>query len=535
MEMIAKSFDVALFENKSANYPNVPPFNPSKCYPEYPLQTDKFLCTENNVYESVRETLRLLKFDADHFGTKSWNPFRDLISPGNKVVIKPNLVSDWHWSNGDLFSIITHPSVIRAVVDYCYIALKGDGEIIIADSPILECDFNALLRKTDLQSISNFYKGELSFDVKILDLRPYCWGNRLSSNRLELEGDPLGYVSVNLHEDSNLAHLDSKKFWCVDDHREETPKYHNDMTHKYLISKTVLSADCVILIPKLKVHRKVGVTLNVKCLVGIVGNKQCLPHFRMGTPVEGGDSSPDICNAKIRAVLKFKTIISDFLSKNNVTYDLKNRFINYLYKNNLGLRFSINSLLKDKSLFSPLSVGTYGNVDKRIGQFQGGSWHGNDTTWRMAADLYQIFFFADTNGKMKMESTRNVFSIIDGIVGGEGDGPLAPTARHCGVILGGLNPVAVDLVATRLMGLDFSRLKMYQEILNSNKWTILSKNEVCQIDVKSNNPKYVDILRNNGNKHLQFEPPVGWKNITYTGCYKEHENESGLERITNAQ
>ena len=506
--MTAKSLDVALFKNESAHYPSSPPFNPSKRYPEYPFQTDNSRSRDNDVYEAVRETLSLLKFDPDNFGSKKWNPFRNLIHPGNSVVVKPNFVSDRHWNNGDLFSVITHPSVIRAVVDYCYIALKGVGEIIIADSPVPECDFNSLLNATRLQSISSLYKKQLSFDVKILDLRPYYWGNSLESNRQELPGDPLGYATVNLKENSTLSHLNSRKFWSTNNNREETAKYHNNKTHKYLISQTILSADCVILLPKLKVHRKVGVTLNAKSLVGTVGNKQCLPHFRMGTPVEGGDSIPDNPNTKVRAFLKVKSIISDILSKNTATEKMKTSLMHRLHKNNLLSTISINSFMKD-------TLHSHANTENRTLQFNGGSWQGNDTAWRMVADLYHIFFFADKKGNMNLEPKRNVFSIVDGITGGDGDGPLSPTSKRCGIILGGLNPIAVDLVAARLMGIDYNRLKLYQEILNSSKWTILSMSEISQIKIESNDPKYADILKDDRQGYLRFEPPLGWKNIKY--------------------
>src|SRR5205823_2339552 len=39
------------------------------------------------------------------------------IKPGDRVVIKPNLVRDWHPDGRDLYSVITHPAIIRAVVD----------------------------------------------------------------------------------------------------------------------------------------------------------------------------------------------------------------------------------------------------------------------------------------------------------------------------------------------------------------------------------------------------------------------------------
>lgn len=49
-------------------------------------------------------------------------------------------------------------------------------------------------------------------------------------------------------------------------------------------------------------------------------------------------------------------------------------------------------------------------------------------------------------------------AIIDGIVGMEGDGPLAGTARHVGAIVMGLDPLAVDATGCRLMGLPPERL-----------------------------------------------------------------------------
>lgn len=46
------------------------------------------------------------------------------------------------------------------------------------------------------------------------------------------------------------------------------------------------------------------------------------------------------------------------------------------------------------------------------------------------------------------------FSIVDGIVGMEGDGPIMGTPVSSGVIVMGRNPVAVDATATRLMKID---------------------------------------------------------------------------------
>ena len=56
-----------------------------------------------------------------------------------------------------------------------------------------------------------------------------------------------------------------------------------------MIAPAVLSSDVVISVPKLKVHRKVGTTLNLKNMVGINSDKNHLAHYRVGPPSKGGD------------------------------------------------------------------------------------------------------------------------------------------------------------------------------------------------------------------------------------------------------
>jgi len=58
---------------------------------------------------------------------------------------------------------------------------------------------------------------------------------------------------------------------------------------------------------------------------------------------------------------------------------------------------------------------------------------------------------------------RTVLTVIDGIVAGEGEGPLAPAAVPLGVILAATDPVALDLAAVRLMGFDEARLPKLRE------------------------------------------------------------------------
>ena len=55
-------------------------------------------------------------------------------------------------------------------------------------------------------------------------------------------------------------------------------------------------------------------------------------------------------------------------------------------------------------------------------------------------------------------TVRPRLSIVDGIVGMEGDGPIMGTARHVGVIAMGTDPVAVDATCARLIGFDPARI-----------------------------------------------------------------------------
>ncbi|MCV6004648.1 DUF362 domain-containing protein, partial [Escherichia coli] len=44
--------------------------------------------------------------------------------------------------------------------------------------------------------------------------------------------------------------------------------------HQYLVSRDIIEADVVINLPKLKTHKKAGLTCALKNLIGINGNKE---------------------------------------------------------------------------------------------------------------------------------------------------------------------------------------------------------------------------------------------------------------------
>lgn len=482
---------VAAVQDPSCDYPEEPPFNPQGGYPEYPLSMIN--PRGNSTYELVRKSFAELGLDQKDFGSPRWNPLGEVVGPGESVVIKPNFVLSDHHEGGDLFSIITHASVIRAVVDYVYIALHGKGRIIIADTPQMDCNFQELLERTRLESIRELYRKERNFEIEILDLRSFWLDTEkgwYSKNRHKLSGDPAGEVVFDLGKESLFYGVTNyDRFYGADFNRDETIAYHHGETHRYVLSKTILSADVVISVPKLKTHKKVGVTLNLKGLVGTVVNKNCLVHYTLGSPSEGGDQFPDgMLNAREKAFVGLQRLAFDkLLSRKNRLSDVTYRIGRFIMKHSL----------------SPLGFRL--PQEKQI--LDAGNWYGNDSAWRMAVDLYRILLYADKEGRLRREPVRKAFSVVDGIVGGECNGPLTPKAKRSGTVITGSNLGAVDLVSATLMGFDVGKIKMLKQVVDDyDSFRLLA----AKIEVLGNLGSVDLVLSTDKSRYLDFEPHPGW-------------------------
>lgn len=424
-------------------YNQEPPFHPDTRFPELPF-TD-VSTAPNWPYALARKLFLDLGFDRERYGSAAWNPLGHLIQPGQTVVVKPNFVCSANDGGQDLFAMITHPSVLRALVDYAYVALRGQGRIVIADSPQMDCDWAELMRAQRLDAIQQFYQSRFRFPIEICDLRNFTVIDRrkapLTENRKPLPGDPAGTITINLGRRSHFYGLPNENYYGADFNRAETLAHHRGETQEYCVSKTILAADVVLSVPKMKTHKKVGVTLNLKGLVGINTNKNFLVHYRLGRPGEGGDQFPDARPGRDRALVKIQRWAYDrLLARQSKTGDALYRAARNLYRATLkpALRISQETLTLDA-----------------------GNWHGNDSAWRMTADLAKILFYADAAGKLHDQPQRKVFCLVDGIVGGDRMGPLEPDARRCGCLVAGEHPFAVDLVTTRLMGFDPRKIRQF--------------------------------------------------------------------------
>ncbi len=140
-----------------------------------------------------------------------------------------------------------------------------------------------------------YYRSQ-DIEIRVADLRHYRGKVRLTGGlaKQTLSGDPLGYSVVDLKSDSDLCPIigDCDKFRNGYYSRREMRRHHNPERNEYCIANTVLDADVVLNLPKLKTHSKAGMTGALKNAIGINGLKDWLPHHRAGPAEAGGDDYP---------------------------------------------------------------------------------------------------------------------------------------------------------------------------------------------------------------------------------------------------
>lgn len=475
---------VAVFRQRKTHYPETAPYHPAKPYPECPFQNH--FNSENYVYGSVRNLLQYLGFDQENYGTPHWNPLKFIVNKWDTVLVKPNMIAHPKRFSNSWKHVITHGSVLRAVIDYIFLALEGEGRIIIADAPQTDSKIDLIKKRMGINDIQELFWTEKKFEVEFIDLRNECWTEKqgVYLDTIKLPGDPLGNVRINLGKSSFLSDHDGqgKHYYGAFYDIDETNKHHSDGVHEYLISRTAIECDTFISLPKLKTHKKVGVTLNLKGLVGINGDKNWLPHYAFGAPAEGGDQFPVRGTAQKlenTIVLRAKKLL---LSKNPVIQKLAVKLKGFGYY-------------------------LFGDTEDVI---RSGNWYGNDTCWRMVLDLNRILLYGNTDGTIK-NWPKKYFSIVDGIIGMEGNGPLAGRPKATGLVIAGRNPLAVDMVASYIIGFDYRKIPMLGRAFDANS-KFLAHFKPEDIDVVGNIEDIVGkLFKKKPPLNYNFQPHFGWK------------------------
>ena len=469
-------------------YPEFP-YDPPRRYPEFlrfDVQTDR----TNDVYEAIRNVFVDLQLDRDNFGEPTWNPLRSFIRSGQRALIKPNWVLHSNPLDGSIESLITHTSLIRVVIDYLILALDREGIIEIADAPLQGCDFNELVRRNLIRDLIEHYRKRFPrITFAVLDLRKTILCNgRDTLTGLEIQsagsGDPRGYTLVNLGKESLLTEIQDKseRFRVtMYDHRL-MHDHHNQEKHEYLLANSVLSADFIINLPKLKCHIKAGITGALKNLIGINGHKEYLPHHTNGCPDTGGDQ------------YQHRSLIKPLINRVDDDY--------WANVNDRGKIHNVVESLLIRFLHQPSKL-----LDKDH-LFDGG-WLGNDTIPRTTLDINHALYFYDLNThRLSPTPLRNTLHIVDGVIAGEGYGPLRPTPKEAGVVFGGWNPLSVDVCGANIIGFDTMKVRLLRYGLTHEK---------SRFSRPLSSPWDMEIIENGEQKSLkqlpslEFAIPEEWK------------------------
>lgn len=465
-------------------YPNSDSkFRPSSIYPEYIFE-EKADRHENRVYDMIRKGFEMLGLDEEHFGKREWNPLGKLIQPGDTVVLKPNMVLHTNGSECGTDCLYTHPSVVAAMVDYVLIAQKGLGKIVIGDAPVQECEFDKLIKQSGYDIICDFYK-QKGIDIELVDFRNIKTYEKGGLHYLQEKESQNGCI-VKLNKQSAFFNMEKEKIQKLRVTNYDPrilQKHHSEKVHEYSISPYVLQADVMINLPKPKTHRKAGVTISMKNLLGINTNKEFLPHHLLGSKEEGGDAYLHT---------------NDLLTTANEVLDIKNRLI---HDGEMELAENAENLY----------VAIYERGKKQTSEkYWEGSWHGNDTIWRTILDLNRIFFYADKDGEMTDKPQRKMFIVGDMIISGEKEGPLCPAPTYPGVIVMGDDPLKFDRAVCSLMGFDYHDIPTLYNDGDSNGWYPITSDG--EIEIISNdkdwNGKNLGEIRDQYS--LEFQPALGW-------------------------
>ena len=467
-------------------YFDQPPFHPSERYPEY---EGPEIQEGNDIYSAVRQVLYQAELDPGRYGTPEWNPFGEFIEPGMTVFIKPNTVRHFNTAGHDVHSIINHASLLRPVLDYTAKALQGEGRIIIGDSQVLVGHFDKAYKVMQIDKLLEWYREWCPIPIECFDLRmvrsvrTYLYGKW---GRKKVEQDPRGYRFVDLGDSSCFKNIDPKKLRMAEASFKNMYKHHSGGKHEYLFPQSVLDSDVIINIPKLKTHRRTSVTLAIKNFMGMPAWKDTLPHFMVGAPEEGGDQYVNPS--------KRKDIVLWLHDRIQSTPYIPVKFIIAIIK----------KLLWETRRIVPFKDDVYEAM-----------WPGNDTLWRTLLDLNRAVLFADREGQLQEKQQRGYFTLMDGFIAGEKDGPVGVDPVPAGVVMAARNPVPMDLVAASLMGFDVQKMPMIwnafggRDGLNGSAPTLYDgdENEI-EVNTGDETLTYEQFLA----KHnLRFEPHPNWK------------------------
>lgn len=474
---------LSLFQDPALSYPDGDFFfSPDEPFPEYRL--GHISPAPNPVYSAIRRCFAQADLDAANFDTPDWNPLQSLVPRGSRVFVLCNFVLNrQRGETADGFAAkCLHGSVLRAVVDYLLLAIGEEGSLAFGNSPMQHADWGSVLSETGAARVLEFYRAA-SIPVEAKDLRLFVVRRNRAGALVNVERRAdTGGVTVDLGRESRFADLDAEsaqRYRIMNYGPSRLRKTHGTGRHVYVINREILDADVIFSLPKLKTHEKAGITCVMKNCVGAVGHKDSLPHHRFGTPGIGGDEYPEDRLGVLRLASAFHD--SAQLTRPGSTLGNVARVADRAVRVATGLRAPVRE----------------------------GAWSGNETTWRMVVDLARIVSHADKAGRLQDEPIRRHLALVDGILGGEGQGPLAPTPVRSGLLLLADNPLLADYACALMMGFDPDRLPTVSRALEPMSYPLFKGKVAAERVVYNGRSLALPELAGLATHH--FRPPVGWE------------------------
>jgi uncharacterized protein (DUF362 family) len=433
---------------------------------------------QTSVYEDVDALEAMVQklFSERGLGRIDKNaPLRDIIEPGMTVLLKPNWVFHENLSGLGNDCLVTHPNLIIATLKE---VLKArPSRVIIGDAPIQACDFEKLVPedwRTKVKALAGCPVDFIDFRRTILHSGNFAAGQDLNMR------DEGHYILFDLGRDSLLEPVSTSdnrfRITCYDP--DILKQHHLQGKHCYLLCREPFEADVIINMPKLKTHKKAGLTAALKNIVGINGNKEYLPHHRTGGVNQGGDCYPGFSLVK--------SLVEQCLDKAN---------------RSIGSQ-QCSKWLKRSSVLLKIQ-GKIGNQEIE------GGWYGNDTVWRMTLDLNRLLLYGRTDGTLSDTPLRKVYSLTDALVSGEGDGPLAPHPVELNALTFAESSPFADLVHAALMRFDYRKLPTIREAFGNFRYPLTSlPPDACQVVCNGKVIPLADLSRDFGK---QVKASSGWR------------------------
>lgn len=385
-------------------------------------------------------------------GVDSLSEVKKRLPDHPRIFVKPNWVYDKPSRKKDNYnSMVTHKSVVLSVVSF--LEELQPKQIILGDSPVQECVFENIVDTDYREAIQNRTNAE----VKIIDLSKFS----LSANREIKYGkvenrDSSSYLLFDLKDKSYLEPVSSgiNRFQIPNCDSGELRKHHYKGRHEYLLYRDIFDIDLIVNLPKLKMHRKAGYTAAVKNFVGCVGDKTYLPHHRLGGTILGGDSYPGLHPLRLFRELCLNN--RDHQIPDVQMFEKWNKYAQLFSKAD---RWMTKIFHNNRHIFE-------------------GAWSGNDTVWRMALDIFKIIECGDKHGQIHEKPQREIWTLVDAVICGEGNGPLNPDPFNLGMIFFSTSAKALDLVLGQLIGYSPGEVKYLtalQSMVDQNEITISSE------------------------------------------------------------